>query len=151
MKNDYTHLKETVEPGVFAKWQEVDAEIYAFTDLGIKVALNDEYTGLVYGNQVYDEYKEGQKIKAYIKNIREDGKIDVSLQPKQGRHINSSADKIMEYLKAAGGKSEFNDKSAPEDIKKEFQISKKVFKKAIGTLYREGRIKITDKGIYFSP
>ncbi|MFP4521854.1 MAG: hypothetical protein ACLFQK_06880, partial [Fibrobacterota bacterium] len=68
MKNDYTHLKETVEPGVFAKWQEVDAEIYAFTDLGIKVALNDEYTGLVYGNQVYDEYKEGQKIKAYIKN-----------------------------------------------------------------------------------
>ncbi|MBL0717328.1 MAG: type I-B CRISPR-associated protein Cas8b1/Cst1 [Desulfosarcina sp.] len=147
MKNNYEHLKETVGPGVFTEWQEVDVEIYAFTDLGVKVAINDEYTGLIYGNQVYDEYQEGQKLKGYIKFVREDGKIDVSLQPKQGSHVLSTTDKIMEHLKAAGGKSGFNDKSSPEDIKNEFQVSKKVFKQAIGRLYKHNKIKITDKGI----
>ena len=147
MKKNYKHLKGTVGPGVFTQWQEVDVEIYAFTDLGAKVAINDEYTGLVYGNQIYDNYQEGQKLKAYIKFVREDGKIDVSLQPEQGMHIFSTTDKILEHLKAAGGKSEFNDESSPEDIKNEFQVSKKVFKQAIGKLYKQHKIKITDKGI----
>ena len=149
MTTNYEHLKETVEPGVFTQCQEVDVEIYAFTDLGIKVAINDEYTGLVYRNQVYDEYQEGQKLKGYIKFVREDGKIDVSLQPNQGAHVYSTTDKILEHLKAAGGKSRFNDKSSPEDIKNEFQVSKKVFKQAIGSLYKQGKIKITDRGIEF--
>jgi predicted RNA-binding protein (virulence factor B family) len=147
MKNNYEHLKETVGPGVFTEWQEVDVEIYAFTDLGVKVAINDEYTGLIYGNQVYDEYQEGQKLKGYIKFVREDGKIDVSLQPNQGMHVYSTTDKILEHLKAVGGKSGLNDESSPEDIKNEFQISKKVFKQAIGRLYKQHKIKITDKGI----
>jgi uncharacterized protein len=147
MKNNYEHLKGTVGPGVFTEWQEVDVEIYAFTDLGVKVAINDEYTGLVFENQLYDEYQEGQKLKGYIKFVRDDGKIDVSLQPKQGCHVLSTSDKIMEHLKAAGGKSGFNDKSSPEDIKNEFQISKKVFKQAIGRLYKQKTIKITDIGI----
>ena len=147
MKNNFKHLKETVDAGIFTPWQEVDVEIYAFTDLGMKVAINNEYTGLIYGNQVYDEYQEGQKLKGYIKFVREDGKIDVSLQPKQGRHVLSTTDKIIEHLKAAGGKSGFNDKSSPEDIKNEFKISKKVFKQAIGRLYKHKKIKLTDKGI----
>ena len=147
MKNNYEHLKETVWPGIFTEWQEVDVEIYAFTDLGIRVAINDEYIGLVYENNVYDEYHEGQKLKAYIKLVREDGKIDVSFQPKQGKHVFLTTDKILEHLKAAGGKSKFNDKSSPEDIKNEFQVSKKVFKQAIGNLYKNGKIKIIDEGI----
>jgi predicted RNA-binding protein (virulence factor B family) len=147
MKNNYEHLKETVGQGVFTEWQEVDVEIYAFTDLGVKVAINDEYTGLVYGNQVYAEYQKGQKLKAYIKCVREDGKIDVSFQPNQGMHVFLTTDKILVHLKAAGGKSGFNDKSSPEDIKNEFRVSKKVFKQAIGSLYKQGKIKITDKGI----
>jgi predicted RNA-binding protein (virulence factor B family) len=149
MKNNYELLIEIVEPGVFTEWQEVDVEIYAFTDLGVKVAINDEYTGLVYGNQMYDDYQEGQKLKAYIKFVREDGKIDVSFQPKQGKHVILTTDKILEHLKTAGGKSRFNDKSSPEDIKNEFQVSKKVFKQAIGKLYKKGKIKITDEGIEF--
>ncbi len=147
MKNNYEHLKETVGTGVFTEWQEVDVEIYAFTDLGVKVAINDEYIGLIYENQVYNDYREGQKIKGYIKLVREDGKIDVSLQPKQGSHVFSTTDKILKHLKAAGGKSGFNDKSSPENIKNEFQVSKKVFKQAIGRLYKQNKIKITDKGI----
>ncbi len=147
MKNNDGYLKETVGPGVFTQWQEVDVEIYAFTDLGIKVIVNDEYTGLVYRNHIYDKYQEGERLKAYIKCVREDGKIDISLQPNQGTHVFLTTEKILEHLKAAGGKSRFNDKSSPEDIRDEFQISKKVFKQAIGCLYRELRIKITDKGI----
>ena len=147
MKKNYKHLKETVGPGVFTQWQEVDVKIYAITDLGAKVAINDEYTGLVYGNQMFDDYREGQKLKAYIKFVREDGKIDVSLQPEQGSHIISTTEKILEHLKAAGGKCGFNDESSPEDIKNEFKVSKKVFKQAIGKLYKQHKIKITDKGI----
>jgi len=144
---NYKHLKETVEPEVFEKWQEVEVRVYAFTDLGIKVAINDEYTGLVYENEVYDDLQLGQKLKAFIKSVREDGKIDVSLQPAQGVHVFSTADKIMEQLKAAGGKLRFNDKSSPDEIRSRFQISKAVFKQAIGKLYKQRKIKITDHGI----
>jgi len=147
MDYNFEHLKETVEPGVFIPWQEVDVEICSFSDLGITVAINNEYTGLIYGNQVYANYHEGEKLKAYIKCVREDGRIDVSLQPKKGDHIFSTADKLLKYLEDAGGKSRFNDKSSPEDIRNEFQISKMVFKQAIGNLYKRGKIKITPQGI----
>ncbi|MBU1043599.1 MAG: type I-B CRISPR-associated protein Cas8b1/Cst1 [Candidatus Omnitrophica bacterium] len=147
MQKDYRHLQEIVEPGVFKKWQEVDAVIYAFTDLGMKVAINDEYTGLVYGNEVYDDYHTGQKIKAFIKAVRADGKIDVSLQPEQGSHVFSTADRIFQELEQAGGKLRFNDLSTPEEIRNRFQISKTVFKQAIGKLYKQRKILINDKGI----
>ena len=147
MKNNYEHLIEHVDPAEFSRWERVDLEVYAFTDLGIQVAINDEYTGLVYGNQVYEQYQEGQKLKGYITGVREDGRIDVSLQPDKGRHVPSTFDKILDHLKAVGGKSEFGDKSSPDDIKKEFKVSKKVFKQAIGGLYKQGKIKITGDGI----
>lgn len=147
MKKDYKYLKETVEPGVFKKWQEVDVVAYAFTDLGINVAINNEYKGLVYKNEVYDEYKKGQKLKAFIKSIRADGKIEVSLQPEKGRHVFLTADKIIKQLEEAGGELRCNDNSSPEDIKNKFQISKNVFKQAISRLYKQRKIKITDKGI----
>ena len=147
MKNNYEYLIETVEPDEFTRWEEVDLEVYAFTDLGMKVAINDEYTGLVYSNQVYDEYQEGQKLIGYITGVREDGRIDVSLQPDKRRHVRSTSEKILTHLMAAGGKSGFGYKSSPEDIKHEFQVSKKVFKQAIGGLYKQGKIKITDEGI----
>ena len=96
---------------------------------------------------MYGDYHEGQKLKAYIKLVRTDGRIDVSLQPPQGRHVFSTTDKILEHLKAVGGKSGLNDGSSPEDIRNEFHVSKKVFKQAIGRLYKEHKIKITDTGI----
>ncbi len=142
-----SNLKETVSPGVFAEWQEVDVEIDAFIPLGIRVVINDEYVGLVYKNDVYDEYQKGQKLKAYIKLVRDDGKIDVSFRPWQGKHVLSTTDKILAHLEAAGGKSKFNDKSSPDAIRNEFQVSKKVFKQAIGQLYKQRKIKITDEGI----
>ena len=147
MKNNFDYLIEHVEQDEFSRWEEVDLEICAFTHLGFKVAINDEYAGLVYANQVYEQYHEGQKLKGYISGVREDGRIDVSIQPDKGRHVHSTFDKILDHLKAVGGKSEFGDKSSPEDIKKEFQVSKKVFKQAIGGLYKQGKSKINNEGI----
>ena len=147
MKHNFEHLIEHVDSDEFFRWEEVDLEVYAFTDLGIQVAINNEYSGLVYRNQVYDQYEEGQKLKGYITGIREDGRIDVSLQPDKGRHVHSTFDVILNHLKSVGGKSGFGDKSSPEDIKREFKVSKKVFKQAIGGLYKQGKIKITDNGI----
>ena len=147
MKNSFEHLIEHVDPDEFSRWEEVELEVYAFTDLGFKVVIDDKYVGLVYKNQVYDKYHEGQKLKGYITGVRGDGRIDVSLQPDKGRHVHSTFDKILNHLKSVGGKSEFGDKSSPEDIKKEFQVSKKVFKQAIGGLYKKGKIKITEDGI----
>ena len=147
MDSEYDYLIETVDYNTFTRWEEVDLVVYAFTDLGMKVAINDRYTGLVYKNQMYDSYEEGQKIKGYITGIREDGRIDVSLQPDKGRHVHSTFDKILEHLNKVGGKSKFGDKSPPEDIKREFQVSKKVFKQAIGGLYKQGKIMITKDGI----
>ena len=147
MIEDNDDLIETVDYNTFTRWEEVDLVVYAFTDLGMKVVINDKYTGLVYKNQVYDSYEEGQRMKGYIRNIREDGRIDVSLQPDKGRHVHSTFDKILKHLKDSGGKSKFGDKSSPEDIRREFQISKKVFKQAIGGLYKQGKIIITEEGI----
>lgn len=147
MDSEYDYLIETVDYITFTRWEEVDLVVYAFTDLGMKVAINDRYTGLVYKNQMYDSYEEGQKIKGYITGIREDGRIDVSLQPDKGRHVHSTFDKILEHLNKVGGKSKFGDKSPPEDIKREFRVSKKVFKQAIGGLYKQGKIRITKEGI----
>ncbi len=147
MIDNYKYLKEIVESDVFEKGQEVDLVIYEFTDLGMNVAINDEYTGLIFKNQIYDDYEEGQQLKGYIKQIRDDGKVDISLQPNRGKSVFSTSDKILEHLRASDGKSGFNDKSAPEDIKREFQVSKKVFKQAIGNLYRMRRIVITKNGI----
>ena len=142
-----SNFKETVSPGKFSEWQEVDVEIQSFVNLGIRVIINDEYIGLVYKNDIYGNYRVGQKLKAYIKSVREDGKIDVSFRPWQGKHVSLTTDKILEHLHRVGGKSKFNDKSSPEAIRKEFRISKKVFKQAIGKLYKEGKIKISDEGI----
>jgi len=147
MEQDFRYLKETADKGVFKAGQEIDVVIYAFTKLGAKVAINDTYSGLAYGNEIFENVELGQKCKAYIKRIRDDGKIDVSLRPAEGKHVLGVTESIYKALTAAGGKLPFNDNSSPEDIKQRFQISKKVFKKAIGVLYKQRRILITGAGI----
>jgi len=147
MRNMDEYLIEHVDPDEFDRWEEVDIEVYAFTELGMKVAINEKYTGLVYRNQVYDKYEEGDKLKGYITGVREDGRIDVSLQPDKGRHVHSTTAKILSHLRMLGGKSSLGDKSSPEEIKHEFKVSKKVFKQAIGSLYKQRKIKISETGI----
>lgn len=147
MYNDNGPLKEFVKPGVFKIWQKVDAEIDSFSDLGITVIINDEYLGLVYGDQVYEDYEVGDRLDAYITAIRDDGKIDLSFQPRKEIHVFQTAGKIMAYLRQVGGTSTFSDKSSPEDIEEAFQVSKVVFKQAIGRLLKQRRIKKVPGGI----
>lgn len=148
MKNKkLDQLQQTAESGVFSPWQEVDIEVCDFSDLGMSVAVNDEYTGLIYNDEVTDSYEVGQKLKAYIKQVRADGKIDITLLPKPTTSVFTTTDKILEHLESHGGTSSFHDKSSPEEIKREFQVSKKLFKQAVGKLYKQGKIKLIEGGI----
>jgi len=147
MRNDYKHLKSIVSPGVFSLGQEVDIAIYDSTDLGYKAAINNEYSGLVYKNEVFIDIHFHQPLKGYIKCLREDGKVDISLQPDEGKHTIATGEKILKMLADNGGKLPFGDKSSPDEIRNKFQVSKKVFKKAIGVLYKQQKIRITEQGI----
>lgn len=128
--------------------EEVDIIVSHITEVGINVIINEKHKGLAYKDEIYKEVKPGQRLKGYIKNIRPDGKIDVSFNKLGFEAIEPNADKIMEELRASRGFLRLNDNSHPEDIKTVLQMSKKNFKKAIGNLYRQKLIEIKDDGIY---
>lgn len=131
-----------------AEGDEVDLIISHITDLGINVIINEIHKGLLYKDQVYDDIRTGDRLTGYIKTIRPDNKIDVSLQKLGYENIEPNAEKIIEELKASRGFLRLNDNSNPEDIKTVLKMSKKTFKKAIGLLYKDKLIEIKDDGIY---
>ena len=133
----------TVEVG-----EEVDLIVSHITDVGINVIINEKHKGLLYKNEVFEDLRTGDRIIGYIKTIRPDGKIDVSRQPFGMERIDASAQAILDELKASRGFLRLNDDSHPEDIKTVLQMSKKTFKKAIGTLYKQKLIDIKEDGIY---
>ncbi|MBL7887842.1 MAG: GntR family transcriptional regulator [Flavobacterium sp.] len=130
------------------KNEEVDLIISHITDLGINVIINEKHKGLVYKDETFVEVKPGQRCKGYIKNVRPDGKIDVSFQKLGYDAVEFNAQKILNELQSSRGFLRLNDNSHPEDIKTVLQMSKKTFKKAIGLLYKEKLIEIKDDGIY---
>ncbi|MBK6952145.1 MAG: GntR family transcriptional regulator [Crocinitomicaceae bacterium] len=134
-------------PYDYEEGQEVDLIIWEKTDLGYKVIINEEHTGLLYANEIFTPVHVGMKTKGFIKRLREDEKIDVSLQKQGFVHVDETSQMILEKLKTRGGFIEANDNTSPESIKHMFGISKKVFKKAIGSLYKERLITIEDRGI----
>lgn len=130
--------------------EQVELEIGRFTNVGITVLINYEHEGMLYKNEVYKKVREGQKLTGYVKMIREDGKIDVSLEA-QGflNKIGTNETIILEKLKESeDGFLALNDKSNPEDIKYHLKMSKKSFKSAIGGLYKNKQIVIAAKGIF---
>lgn len=134
----------TVEKG-----EEVDLIISHITEIGINVIINQKHKGLVYKDEVYDDaIRTGDKMKGYIKLVRPDGKIDVSLHKQGFENIEPNSEIIMNELRANRGFLRLNDNSNPEDIKTVLKMSKKTFKKAIGFLYKEKLIEIKDDGIY---
>lgn len=123
--------------------QKVDLIIGVRTALGYTVMIDEEFEGLIYKNEIFKELAEGEKTVGYIKNIREDGKIDLALQPQGFKNsIQTDVDKIIARLKSNGGVLQLSDKSSPESIKFHLEMSKKSFKRAIGQLYKQKRIKI---------
>ncbi|MFD1551340.1 GntR family transcriptional regulator [Putridiphycobacter roseus] len=134
-------------PHEFETDQEVGLMVYSKTDLGYKVIINNEFWGLLYENEVFKPIQRGDFIKGYIKQVREDEKIDVYLQKAGYWNIDNVTKSVLDKLKSQAGYMEVTDKSSPDTIKHIFGISKKSFKKAIGSLYKEKIITIEDKGI----
>lgn len=127
--------------------QEVDLMVSHITEIGINVIINGKFRGLAYQNEVFETVSPGFKTKGYIKNIRPDGKIDVSFQKQGFEAIDDSAQQVLEALKQNDGKLGLNDNSHPEEIKSVLKMSKKTFKKAIGSLYKQKLIDINNEGI----
>lgn len=127
--------------------QEVDLLIARRSDLGYNVIVNNTHWGLIYKNEIFQPLKIGQKIKGYIKEVREDEKIDVSLQQPGYAKIEGLASVVLEKLKDYDGILDLSDKSQPEEIYKVFGCSKKNYKKALGTLLKQGLIEIGDSEV----
>lgn len=131
----------------YAKGQEVDLLVWQKTNLGFKVLIDDKYAGLAYEDQIFKHVQTGDRMKGYIGNVRCDGKIDVTLQPVGFLQAQGFADTLLAYMKEHGGMCDLGDKSAAEEIKRRFQVSKKVYKKAVGDLYKRRLITLSDDGI----
>jgi len=135
------------QPPDYAEGEEVDLIIYEQTDLGYKAVVNLAHGGMVYKNEVFKKLEIGQELKGYIKKIRDDHKIDLSLQQAGYQAVDDISKSILNTIKEHGGMVAVNDKSPPEEIYAMFGVSKKVFKKAIGALYKKRVITIDPKGI----
>lgn len=136
-----------LEPPQYSEGEQVDLIIWTRSPLGYNAIINRKHTGMLYENQVFTELQTGTTIKGYVSKIREDGKIDIALQKPGYEKIDRFAAIILKTLEAQEGYIDLNDKSPAEQIAKEFGMSKKNFKKAIGALYKNRLIIIEEAGI----
>jgi predicted RNA-binding protein (virulence factor B family) len=132
----------TVEQG-----EEVDLLVYNKTDLGFSCIINGLHKGLIYHNDLFTDLEVGDDVKGYIKLIRENNLIDLSLQNLGFKHVLSSTDKILEYLKENSGFMNLTDKTSPDIIERKFNMSKATFKKSIGVLYRQRKVTLHEDGV----
>lgn len=131
--------------------EKVELVVLKETDLGFNVIVNHQHAGLIYSNEIFKKLNIGDKITGYVKHIREDNKLDISLQPIGYQNSNdANAELIYRKLEEANGFLNITDKSSPEEIYSIFGISKKAFKKSIGSLYKERKISIEPNGIKLS-
>ena len=134
-------------PANYQVGQEVDLLVVERTDLGFKAIIDGKHWGLIHKNELFKFIRSGMREKGYIKELRADGKISLSLQPIGHEAASGLAEQIIERLRAQGGVLALGDKSPPELISEHFRVSKGNFKKAIGGLYKQGLIRIHDDRI----
>ena len=134
-------------PANYQVGQEVDLLVVERTDLGFKAIIDGKHWGLIHKNELFKFIRGGMREKGYIKELRADGKISLSLQPIGHEAASGLAEQIIERLRAQGGVLALGDKSPPELISEHFRVSKGNFKKAIGGLYKQGLIRIHDDRI----
>lgn len=131
----------------YEPWQEVDIMVWQRTDLGYKVIVDDRFSGLVFRDEVFRPMHMGLRLKAYVKQVRPDGKIDIALQKSGYGNVEDFAHVLLQHLRDNGGRTALGDKSPSQDIYDTFGVSKKVFKKAVGDLYKRHLIIITPDGL----
>ncbi|XQW85567.1 S1 RNA-binding domain-containing protein [Thalassotalea piscium] len=136
-----------VWPSDYQAGEKVELLIAAKTDLGFKAIINDKHWGLLYDNEIFQPLRVGQKLIGYIKQVREDERIDLSLTRTGNDKVNDFSSQLITYLTKNGGQSPLNDKSDPELIKKELGVSKKTFKATVGNLLKQGKLTIEPDGI----
>ncbi|HEX8545716.1 MAG TPA: GntR family transcriptional regulator, partial [Cytophagaceae bacterium] len=127
--------------------QQVDLLVYEVTDLGYMCIIDSKYKGMLYKNEVFRPLQVGDTIKGFVRKVREDGKVDLILNKPILDEINDSKEIILSKLKENDGELRFSDKSDPEDIKNFFHLSKKNFKRALGSLYKDQKIAIEEDKI----
>lgn len=125
----------------------VDLIVSHPSEIGMNVIVNEKHLGLIFKDDIFKDISIGDRLKGVVKKIRKDNKLDISLSQIGYRNIEPSAQIVLEKLEKSAGFLPFNDKSDPEDIKETFQMSKKSFKKAIGSLYKKRFISIKEDGI----
>ena len=126
---------------------EVEVMVWQKTDLGYKVIVDDRFGGLVYQKEIFKALEPGMRMQAFVRQVREDAKIDLTLQKDGSQKVDDFAEVLLQYIKDNGGYTELNDKSAAEDIYDTFGVSKKTFKKAVGDLYKRRLVVLVEGGI----
>lgn len=135
------------EPPQYEPGEEVDILVWQKTDLGFKVIVENQFSGLLYQNEIFQPVETGMKLRAYIKQVREDGKIDLVLQKLGAKKVDDFSEVLLQYIKDHDGFITLNDKSAAETIYDTFGVSKKTFKKAVGDLYKRRLVVLEEGGI----
>ena len=125
--------------------QKVDVLITQQLEIGYRVILDGKFWGMIYNNELYQQVNIGEHHIGFIKQVRDDGKIDVTLAKIEKMRIDDVADDMLNYLQQNGGSMALNDKSSPEEILRTFNCSKKDFKKALGLLYKQHKVSLGDK------
>ena len=131
----------------YAPGEEVDILIWLKTDLGFKAIIDNKYSGLLYENEIFRALETGMQMKAFVKQVREDGKVDLILQKPGFEKVDDFSKTLLEYIREYGGRINLNDKSPAEDIYDTFGVSKKTFKKGVGDLYKKRLISLHENGI----
>lgn len=137
----------SAEPPAYRPGDEVQGLVWQKTDLGFKVILDNRYAGLLYESEVFRPLHTGDRMTMFVKLVRPDGKIDLTLQRTGQEGVADFSDVLLRHLQTHGGRTDLGDKSPAEEIYALFGVSKKVFKKAVGDLYKRRLIAITDAGI----
>lgn len=141
------HQFLNLEPHDFSEDQAVDLIVYAKSELGYKAIINGSHVGVIYENEVFQKISVGQKLQGFIKKVREDNKIDLRLQQTGYQQVDDISQKILDTIENQNGTVNVTDKSPPEEIYALFGVSKKVFKKAVGALYKKRLIIIDSDAI----
>lgn len=130
---------------------KVEALVMSQNEVGYRMIVDNLHYGILYFNEVFTSLSIGQKVVAYVKRSRSDGKLDLTLSDKADRRISELAERLYECIVSSGGEVDVCDSSSPEDIKSRFSCSKKDFKKAVGMLFKQHRIIIIENGLRLSP
>jgi len=141
----YHHFDKNIN--AMEEQEEVTVLVGGLNDLGLNVVVNNRYQGIIFDSEIYEDFKMGDQITAYVKTIRNDSKLEVSTRKIGMENLEDGATKILDALKNMNGYLALHDKSSPDEIQETLKMSKKNFKRSLGILYKQQLVKLVDGGI----